>query len=350
MCKRTYLQSCMAAIGLMLLVSLSAFASTDPLTAPAMQSAKAAHGLLLGVTTAGNRLVAVGEHGIIVYSDNEGKQWIQASVPVSVTLTAVYFSDAKNGWAVGHDGVVLNSTDAGVSWTKRFDGNQANALMLAEAQSQLASNKNSTTENTLADIEAGAKFGPSRPLLGVWFKSPNEGWVAGSYGQLFYTADAGLHWESLASRMHNPDGLHFNSISGTADGTLLIAGEAGKVYRSTDGLTNWQCLDSGYQGQLYGVLELHQSLLAFGFGGHVLQYGKQHWQALPTLTNKNIIAGTVLADGRVVLVSQDGALLTPDRLLVPGSGLALAGMVLMGDGRHIAVAGQGGVHVLGVNQ
>jgi hypothetical protein len=38
-----------------------------------------------------------------------GRQWRQASVPVSVTLTAVSFATPQLGWAVGHAGVVLHT-------------------------------------------------------------------------------------------------------------------------------------------------------------------------------------------------------------------------------------------------
>ncbi|WP_430515935.1 WD40/YVTN/BNR-like repeat-containing protein, partial [Pseudomonas fluorescens] len=61
----------------------------------ALQSAKAAHSVLLAVTRAGERLVAVGERGIVLLSDDSGVSWRQAKVPVSVSLTAVQFVDAQ---------------------------------------------------------------------------------------------------------------------------------------------------------------------------------------------------------------------------------------------------------------
>ncbi len=126
--------------------------------------------------------------------------------------------------------MVLNSTDGGKTWIKRFDGNQANALMLAEteklvaevrrvadaasgAAKQAALKAQDDAENALADVRASAKFGPSRPLLSLWFKSAAEGYIVGSYGQIFHTADAGATWESFAGRLHNLEGLHFNAIA-----------------------------------------------------------------------------------------------------------------------------------------
>ena len=67
--------------------------------------------LLLDITTAGQRLVVAGEHGIILYSDDNADSWQQASVPTTQMLTGVYFVDDRLGWAVGHDGLILVSED-----------------------------------------------------------------------------------------------------------------------------------------------------------------------------------------------------------------------------------------------
>ena len=80
-------------------------------------------GRLLGVANAGSRVVAVGERGMAIYSDDGGSSWNQASVPVSVTLTVVRFLNDHRGFAAGHNGVLLGTTDAGANWEKILDGN-----------------------------------------------------------------------------------------------------------------------------------------------------------------------------------------------------------------------------------
>ena len=98
----------------------------DPLVTPAMSTLLAHESLLLDVTTAGTRLVAVGERGHIIFSDDEGFTWTQSQqVPVMSTLTSVYFVDNNHGWAIGHDGVVLHTQNAGLTWVKQFDGFKA---------------------------------------------------------------------------------------------------------------------------------------------------------------------------------------------------------------------------------
>ena len=81
----------------------------DVLDLPAVPSDRATQARLFGITHAGDRLVAVGQRGFVLYSDDWGDSWQQASVPVRSTLLTSYFVDAQTGWAAGHDGVVLHS-------------------------------------------------------------------------------------------------------------------------------------------------------------------------------------------------------------------------------------------------
>ena len=76
-------------------------------------------------------------------------------------------------------------------------------------------------------MTAGAQFGPSRPLLGVWFDRQGRGLVVGANGQVFRSADAGRSWRSAARNLNNPDALHYNAIVADDRGELFVAGEAG---------------------------------------------------------------------------------------------------------------------------
>jgi photosystem II stability/assembly factor-like uncharacterized protein len=281
----------------------------------------AAQSMLLGVARAGDRLVAVGERGIVVTSDDGGASWVQSPVPVSSTLTAVSFAGAQRGWAVGHDGVILHSADGGRSWTRQLDGNLANAMTraaAAEAEKKARDANDAAAlkaaANRLDDAQAAAKFGPSRPLLAVWFRNESDGLAAGSYGLLLRTRDGGKTWALASEAIANPEGYHFNAITATPGGALLIAGEAGRVYRSLDGGARWETLDTGYKGQLYGALgvrgEVGEDILAFGFKGNLfrLAHGAKSWQALASGTTKTLVAGVLLASGEPLLVGADGGL------------------------------------------
>ncbi|MFP5483054.1 MAG: WD40/YVTN/BNR-like repeat-containing protein, partial [Gammaproteobacteria bacterium] len=185
-----------------LCASQLSFAFKDPLDLPAIQAPKAAKALSLNVTSQGSNVLMVGERGIILkrdfavgdpaqgVKDNEGKLWTQAKVPVSVNLTGVAYVNDTLAFVVGHDGVVLKSTDAGASWVKVFDGNKANEQVVAAAKKKMddmqsrfdaaspAEQDKLSAELEAAtfafeDAEAGARFGPARPMLDVWFKDAN---------------------------------------------------------------------------------------------------------------------------------------------------------------------------------
>lgn len=331
--------------------------------------------MMLDVVRVGNRVVAVGEHGIILYSDTNGETWQQAEVPVSVSLTAVCFPLPNKGWAVGHDGVILRSDDGGGRWTKQFDGNKANALVLAAAEKREKDARAAfagsvaghpaaawqAAERALEDAQAGMKFGPSRPLFDVWFKDEYEGIVVGSFGQIFHTGDGGQTWTLWGDRINNPDGLHYNAISVTAKGVLLIAGEAGKVYYSADGGRSWATLDTGYAGQLYGVLGVQgeadtEALIAFGFGGRVFRSTDKgaHWQQVALEEKKPLVSGLVLPDGSVALLTYDGKILRSDdrgqsfTRESGNAGMSVAAIAWINNGAFI-VAGASGTRIMSMN-
>ncbi|NMF99957.2 YCF48-related protein, partial [Aromatoleum toluolicum] len=120
-----------ASLACWMLVAAPAAAFQDVLNVPAMASELAARGLINGLALAGQRVVGVGQRGHVVYSDDQGQNWRQAKVPVSSDLVAVSFPTPQQGWAVGHDGVVLHSSDAGATWTKQLDGRALGERMVA---------------------------------------------------------------------------------------------------------------------------------------------------------------------------------------------------------------------------
>ena len=71
---------------------------------------------VMAATLAGSRVVAVGDYGGVLLSD-DGKAFRQARVvPTRTVLTSVFFLDAQHGWAAGHDGTVIATVDGGETW------------------------------------------------------------------------------------------------------------------------------------------------------------------------------------------------------------------------------------------
>lgn len=335
--------------------ALSHGAWQDPLNTPSLQSDRAQHGLLLDVTRAGSRLVAVGAYGHILYSDDSGLHWQQGAVPVSTTLTTVFFVSDQIGWAAGHDGVILKSTDAGQSWQKQFDGFTANKSIVAAlsadkvvAEEVLAKAESSQQEariaaaqealdnidGALGDAEYDLESGSTKPFMDLWFYDANQGFAIGAYGMIFRTEDGGKNWQSYNAKLPNPERMHLNAITQVGPNALTIVGEMGLVLRSDDLGRTWVKQYSPYEGSLFGLVAAGEEQLLFGLRGHLF-YSKDAgitWQAVKT-DNEQTLLGGVKGKTQTLLVGNAGSV-----LFLGGQGKLLSSSYIEGRKAYSAAA------------
>lgn len=273
---------------------------------PALPSPKAVQATLLALAQAGQRLVAVGERGTVLLSDDGGRQWRQAAVPVQVTLTSVRFINERTGWAAGHLGVILRSDDGGQRWVRQLDGLQAAAACGALAAKL-------SDEAAQRRLQRLADEGPDKAFFDLCFADAERGWAVGAYNLAFATRDGGRSWQPISHRLDNPRSLHLYGLA-RQDGRLLVAGEQGLILRGDeaepDGALAAQA--SGYKGSLFGLLAVPGGgLLAHGLRGSLLRSDDvgSNWQPLVSGVPATLSAATVLPDGRVALAAQNGDVL-----------------------------------------
>jgi photosystem II stability/assembly factor-like uncharacterized protein len=279
------------------------------LARPALQTGRASSSVLVDVGRAGKRLVAVGERGIVITSDDNGRSWRQSSVPVSVTLTAVRFVDARHGWAVGHSGVVLHSQDGGLTWTKQLDGEQVSSLLMADA-TQAASASRDDAEMALKIARQFTSDGPDKPFLNLYFSDDSHGYVVGAYGLIFRTTDGGRSWKPWLGHVENPKGLNLYSIQAEGQ-TLYLAGESGYFARSDDGGMSFKRVATPHTASYFAMQTLPQGgVVLAGLGGSVFASADHgvSWQQLQSGGSTSISAMLLLDDGRLVLANQAGEL------------------------------------------
>ncbi|APA90573.1 hypothetical protein BJG93_34040 (plasmid) [Paraburkholderia sprentiae WSM5005] len=272
---------------------------------PAVISQRAAQSVLLGIEQAGKRLIAVGERGIVVVSDDNAATWRQVSAPVSVTLTAIRFADDKHGYAVGHSGTVLATVDGGETWTRVLDGRQAAQISLAAAQA----NGNATA---LHDAERLVADGPDKPLLDLLVLDARRVIVVGAYGMAYYTTDGGQKWSSWADRLDNPRGLHLYAIRRHGE-RILVCGEQGLVRLSEDGGQTFTAIKTPYSGSFFTAeLPSDNEIVVAGLRGNVLRSldAGANWKQITTPDAASITGSAVRADGSLVLVDQAGMVLS----------------------------------------
>jgi len=139
----------------------------------------------------------VGWTGAILRTTDGGRTWEPVRSPAaSWSLSAVYFRDRREGWAVGFGGQILHSADGGLSW---------------EAQAS-----------------------PVRDwLTSILFDQSGRGWITTSDGFLL-SEDGGRSW-----RRAGLDQPMFLSRLIEIRGALWAVGPFGLLKRAEDGLA-WQ--------------------------------------------------------------------------------------------------------------
>lgn len=286
--------------------------SVDPTDRPALRLREPTNAATMAAAMAGPHIVAVGERGLVIRSEDGGKTWNQREVPVSVSLTAVRFSDAMFGVAVGHGGIVLITRDAGERWTKVLDGRQAARLVLESAQARVhAAPQDSAAQQALTEARRLVADGPDKPFFDVHFFDREQGLVIGAYNLALQTRDGGRSWQNLANRWDNPEGLHLHALRVQGE-RLLIVGERGLALFSEDRGATFRRLHLPYEGSLFTAeFGGADSMVVAGLRGHAFQSADagRTWTRLPLQAAASFTASARTVDGTLLLANQAGQVL-----------------------------------------
>lgn len=280
-----------AFVGAILLSVTSVAISEQSLQIPVMKSELVSEILLTDSTHRGERFIAPGLYGNVIYS-SDGINWQQSNSPTQSLLTTVFFINDKEGWVGGHDTLILHTKDGGENWEIQYED-----------------------PITGGDIP--------KPILDIVFKDENNGYAIGAYGLMLTTSDGGKNWEEvdttdglydlLESKDMEPE-PNFNSMILYKD-KLLIVGELGTILifdDTAEGLDRWEILDSPYTGSFFGVKELSTGeLFIYGLRGNLYRSsdGGQSWDKIETGTIANIFDCVEMADGTLVFAGASGTIL-----------------------------------------
>lgn len=332
-------------------------ASSAPLADPIVRAALAirqpAKAYLTAVAQAGKRIVAVGERGIIILSDDGGTTWRQAKVASSVSLAAVQFPTPTDGWAVGHYGVILHSRDGGASWTRQLDGVQAAQLMLRDAQAQAqaaGAPLAAAAEAYLAEAQRLIADGPDKPFLALHFSDAKNGIAVGAYNLAFRTRDGGASWTPISSRLDNPGGHHMYAV-GASGNEVYIAGEQGLLLRSGDGGERFERIELPYKGSFFALGITDGQVAVGGLGGNVFRSGDKgaSWSRIPVPMPVSITSMRGQGD-ELLMANQAGMLLRagangPVAVLKTPPLAPLSDLLVQPDGTIVAVGMSGAVRL-----
>jgi photosystem II stability/assembly factor-like uncharacterized protein len=169
------------------------------------------HGWMLGE---GSGKIAADENDnetVLLFTTNGGRTWSRKPLP---NVLSLYFTDAKNGWAVGRNATLMKTADGGAEWTK------------VESIEKLIG---------LPVESSSYNFGFSD----IYFTNASRGWLIGNFygrarsniGGIFTTSDGGATWKRVpvtfqtqyTSGRFTPGTLH--SVHFTDPDTGSVTGE-----------------------------------------------------------------------------------------------------------------------------
>ena len=215
-----------------------------------------------------------------IYSTEDGGVRWRRQIRTEDSLNAIAFADAENGLVVGEDGIVYRTTEGGVQ--SKDQGQLLCAGSTCEEEPLSTWNPvESGTELALNDVafvdinhawvsgdkglilfstDGGLTWGRRNTgvearLLSVSFIGVDDGVVVGENGTILVTTDGGMTWQRSAS----PTSLRLNAVAFAENGTAWAVGDEGTMLRSRDGGVTWTQL--GFQ------LPLTSALRAVSFDG-----------------------------------------------------------------------------------
>jgi photosystem II stability/assembly factor-like uncharacterized protein len=300
-------------------------AEATPKAQPAARVAHALQAKLLAAGRAGDRIVAVGDHGVVLLSDDDGKSWRQAkAVPMDVQLNAVSFTDARQGWAVGHWGVVLHTEDGGDSWVIQrqaaqedrplfgvhfFDAQHGVAVGLWSLVLTTADGGRTWKQQALA-APPGAKKADLN-LYGLFAGERGDVYATSERGTLLHSPDRGQSWSYIATGYRGS----FWTGAGLSDGSVVVAGLRGTIYRSANGRDAWTKVESGTSASITSIKVWresgHDTIVAAAVDGAVLRSADvgASFQREAARTGEPSLTAVVFGKrGQAVLLSRDGPL------------------------------------------
>lgn len=225
------------------------------------------HEALFAVAFAGDAGVAVGADGELQESVDAGKGWKAVSpAPTSHSLFGVAI-DADRTIAVGQLGTILVKP-AGGAWAAVKSGTTSRLFAAGENKTRIV--------------------------------------AAGAFGTLIQSADGGMTWTSIAPKWADfTDGAepHVFAVKVGSAGAITLAGEFGLILRSDDGGATWVAQHKG-EASLF-ALDLHDDGNGFAVGqdGTVLRTrndGKT-WETLDVGSQANLLG--VAFDGNAIYIT-----------------------------------------------
>ncbi len=261
---------------------------------------------------------ALGHKGYILKTTNGGKSWADIKIGTQNTnFRTMYFQNSNSGLLIDYNDIIYQTNDAGKNWVRQgnlpknqsinaFHFFDTNSIILCTNHGSIfkTTNKGKDWKETTFDLD--------EPFNDIYFTDKDTGYIVGRLGIFIKTYDGGQNWipSSLNSRLpaHGvffTDGMHGYTL---VDDMIL---------KTTDGSVSW----TNFEIENETSLRLNDVFFSDKNTGYVVgqkglilktEDAGLHWkiQNSGTRLNLNKIC-TYKGSNPVCIVAENGSILIP---------------------------------------
>lgn len=225
---------------------------------------------------------------VIIFVVNLNAQWeVVEQSATSDTLNSV-FMFSSTAWAVGEEGTIIKSTDAGSTWTSLNSGtsedledvyfhNENEGVVVGKGGIFQTQDGGQTWTQVEVENSGFSKA--------VSFVNENRGVVTDISGDIFLTSDGGSSWAQTEEGIPTFDIV--TDIKFVSDSIAYAVGSSsGNIFKSTDGCESWVQLTSDISESFRAVSFYDENNgIAFGIKSYLTSDGGQNWSELENVNS-----------------------------------------------------------------
>jgi len=189
---------------------------------------------------------AVGENGLVLYTENAGETWDVQTIATKNQLNSVYFVTPSIGWVVGNNGTMARTSTGGQNWTVQASGyiDNFNGIFMYSSLIGWIVGDSGIILKTTNGINWTAQYsGVSYNLRSIYFLDTQNGWAVGDSGVILRTSDGGTHWAVQTSGITSKlNSVYFYDINigfaVGANGVILATSTSGATWYSQSNRIN----------------------------------------------------------------------------------------------------------------
>jgi photosystem II stability/assembly factor-like uncharacterized protein len=233
----------------------------------------------LSVVAVGDVMWAVGKDGKIIRSENAGKSWAPQPTGLHINFQSIAAWDPNNAVVVANAGQGLVTSDGGKTW-------EPVALPVSDQG--------------------------SGKVLRVRIDPQGRAWAVSEINVILRSADHGKTWERVTKV---DDDVAWNDIAFTGAGTACVVGEFGRLVCSADDGVTWEPRETKVEPSLMSVaFRDEQHGVAVGLSGTVLATDDAGatWRQAPVAGLDRHLFDVIWTGSRWLAVGDKGVMMTGD--------------------------------------